>query len=139
MREALAVAGLTLAEDYMRATIVLVGLDRSLTYERLAQAALAIDSARLYAESAEKMRIDRDLRIAAEIQRALLPEPTYEASFAALAASSGSSRIDISDRPPRAKNRIPAMIRLTTRLVRKTVISLAGRPLSTMTELVMVP
>ena len=42
------------------------------------QAALAIDSARLYAESAEKARIDRDLRIAAEIQRALLPEPVFE-------------------------------------------------------------
>jgi pSer/pThr/pTyr-binding forkhead associated (FHA) protein len=31
------------------------------------QAALAIDSARLYAEAAEKARLDRDLRIAAEI------------------------------------------------------------------------
>jgi len=52
------------------------------------QAALAIDSARLYAESAEKARIERDLRIAAEIQRALLPEPTYENPYATLAASS---------------------------------------------------
>jgi serine phosphatase RsbU (regulator of sigma subunit) len=52
------------------------------------QAALAIDSARLYAESAEKARIERDLRIAAEIQRALLPEPTYQTPHAALAASS---------------------------------------------------
>lgn len=52
------------------------------------QAALAIDSARLYAESAEKARIERDLRIAAEIQRALLPEPTYQTPNAALAASS---------------------------------------------------
>lgn len=41
------------------------------------QAALAIESARLYAESAEKARTDRDLRIAAEIQRALLPQPTF--------------------------------------------------------------
>jgi sigma-B regulation protein RsbU (phosphoserine phosphatase) len=38
------------------------------------QAALAIESARLYADSAEKARIDRDLRIAADIQRALLPK-----------------------------------------------------------------
>ena len=38
------------------------------------QAALAIESARLYAESAEKARTDRDLRVAAEIQRALLPD-----------------------------------------------------------------
>jgi len=52
------------------------------------QAALAIDSARLYAESAEKARLDRDLRIAADIQRALLPEPTCDAGTADLAAAS---------------------------------------------------
>jgi len=52
------------------------------------QAALAIDSARLYAESAEKARIDRDLRIAAEIQQALLPEPVYENEVVELAAAS---------------------------------------------------
>jgi sigma-B regulation protein RsbU (phosphoserine phosphatase) len=52
------------------------------------QAALAIDSARLYAESAEKARTDRDLRIAAEIQRALLPEPSYQSPAGSLAASS---------------------------------------------------
>jgi serine phosphatase RsbU (regulator of sigma subunit) len=51
------------------------------------QAALAIESARLYAESAEKARIDRDLRIAADIQRALLPEPAYEGRACTLAAS----------------------------------------------------
>lgn len=50
------------------------------------EAALAIESARLYAESAEKARLDRDLRIAAEIQRALLPEPRYEAPGLDLAA-----------------------------------------------------
>ena len=42
------------------------------------QAALAIESARLYAESAEKARIDHDLKIAAEIQRNMLPEPVFE-------------------------------------------------------------
>jgi serine phosphatase RsbU (regulator of sigma subunit) len=51
------------------------------------QAALAIDSARLYAESAEKARIERDLRIAADIQRALLPEPTFESASVDLAAA----------------------------------------------------
>ena len=51
------------------------------------QAALAIDSARLYAESAEKARIDRDLRIAADIQRALLPEPIFETAYVDLAAA----------------------------------------------------
>jgi serine phosphatase RsbU (regulator of sigma subunit) len=52
------------------------------------QAALAIESARLYAESAEKARTDRDLRIAAEIQRSLLPEPRHEHASGDLAAVS---------------------------------------------------
>ena len=52
------------------------------------QAAIAIESARLYAESAEKARTDRDLRIAAEIQRALLPDPVYEGTICDLAAAS---------------------------------------------------
>lgn len=50
------------------------------------EAALAIESARLYAESAEKARLERDLRVAAEIQRALLPEPKFEAPGLDLAA-----------------------------------------------------
>jgi len=52
------------------------------------QATLAIESARLYAEEAAKARIDRDLRIAADIQRALLAEPSYTGSFCNLAAAS---------------------------------------------------
>jgi serine phosphatase RsbU (regulator of sigma subunit)/pSer/pThr/pTyr-binding forkhead associated (FHA) protein len=52
------------------------------------QAALAIESARLYAESAEKARIERDLRVAADIQRRLLPDPNYEAARWDLAAIS---------------------------------------------------
>ena len=53
-----------------------------------AQAAMAIESARLYAASAEKARTDRDLRIAADIQRALLPEPRYAGGSCDLAAVS---------------------------------------------------
>jgi sigma-B regulation protein RsbU (phosphoserine phosphatase) len=56
------------------------------------QAALAIESARLYAESAEKARSDRDLRIAADIQRALLPEPRHDRTTCDLAAVSLPSR-----------------------------------------------
>jgi phosphoserine phosphatase RsbU/P len=52
------------------------------------QAAIAIESARLYAEAAEKARIDRDLRVAADIQRSLLPEPTYSGANCDLAAVS---------------------------------------------------
>jgi serine phosphatase RsbU (regulator of sigma subunit)/pSer/pThr/pTyr-binding forkhead associated (FHA) protein len=51
------------------------------------QAAIAIESARLYAESAEKARLDRDLRVAADIQRALLPEMSFETPTGDLAAS----------------------------------------------------
>jgi sigma-B regulation protein RsbU (phosphoserine phosphatase) len=52
------------------------------------QAALAIESARLYAESAEKARLDRDLRVAAEIQQALLPEGTHASGAVDLAGAS---------------------------------------------------
>ncbi|HLG55670.1 MAG TPA: SpoIIE family protein phosphatase [Vicinamibacterales bacterium] len=51
------------------------------------QAALAIDSARLYAESAEKAKTDRDLRTAAGIQRSLLGEPIFQNAFVDLAAA----------------------------------------------------
>jgi sigma-B regulation protein RsbU (phosphoserine phosphatase) len=49
---------------------------------------LAIDSARLYADAAEKARLERDLRIAAEIQRALLPPPSAAGEYYSLAATS---------------------------------------------------
>jgi len=52
------------------------------------QAALAIESARLYAEAAEKGRIERELRVAADIQRALLADPAYEGRFCDLMACS---------------------------------------------------
>jgi serine phosphatase RsbU (regulator of sigma subunit)/pSer/pThr/pTyr-binding forkhead associated (FHA) protein len=52
------------------------------------QAAIAIESARLYAESAEKARTDRDLKVAAEIQRALNAAPSYAGQFCDLAAVS---------------------------------------------------
>jgi serine phosphatase RsbU (regulator of sigma subunit) len=52
------------------------------------QAALAIESARLYAEAAEKARIERDLLVAAQIQQALLPAGSFETGFVDLAASS---------------------------------------------------
>jgi hypothetical protein len=52
------------------------------------QAALAIDSARLYAEAAEKARLERELRVAADIQVALLPEPRRVGDHYALAAAS---------------------------------------------------
>ena len=52
------------------------------------EAGLAIESARLYTESAEKLRLERELRIAAEIQRSLLPEPRYVGAGVEAAADS---------------------------------------------------
>ena len=52
------------------------------------QSALAIESARLYAESAEKARIERDLLVAAQIQQALLPAGSFETPYIDLAAAS---------------------------------------------------
>lgn len=52
------------------------------------QAALAIDSARLYAEAAEKAKLERDLRVAAEIQRGLLPDPQFSGANFDIAAAS---------------------------------------------------
>lgn len=43
LREALALSGLTLADHYREAAFVVVGLDPNVTYEKLAQAALAIE------------------------------------------------------------------------------------------------
>jgi serine phosphatase RsbU (regulator of sigma subunit) len=52
------------------------------------QAALAIDSARLYAEAAERAKLERDWRMAAEIQQVLLPEPRWRGATCDLAATS---------------------------------------------------
>jgi sigma-B regulation protein RsbU (phosphoserine phosphatase) len=56
------------------------------------QAGIAIDSARLYAAAAEKASIERELAMAAAIQRALLPSPRSTGGFFEVAASSLPSR-----------------------------------------------
>jgi len=66
----------------MRSSAVLSALEAFAT-----QAALAIESARLYAEAAEKARVDRDLCLAAEIQRSLLGAPAFSAERFDLAAA----------------------------------------------------
>jgi len=45
------------------------------------EAAVAIENARLYRETLEKARMEQELRIAAEIQQALLPEPRRKGQF----------------------------------------------------------
>ena len=81
------VIGVLYLDSRERATI-LSQATRSSLEAFATQAALAIESARLYAEAAEKARIDRDLRLAADIQRALLPEGNYEDGVVDLAAAS---------------------------------------------------
>ena len=53
-----------------------------------AEAAVAIENARLYRQSVEKERLEHEIKIAAEIQQALLPKaPPLGASFRGAAAS----------------------------------------------------
>jgi sigma-B regulation protein RsbU (phosphoserine phosphatase) len=48
----------------------------------------ALDSARRYRETLERVRLEHDLRIAAQVQRALLPEPAYSTDRFELVATS---------------------------------------------------
>ena len=69
------------------------------------EAGVAIENARLYRETLEKARIEHELRIAAEIQRALLPEGKHEGSFyqacgqSVQARSIGGDFYDFYDQP----------------------------------------
>jgi serine phosphatase RsbU (regulator of sigma subunit) len=53
-----------------------------------AEASVAIENARLYREKLEKARLDQEMRIAAEIQQALLPKPRASLGFVEAAAAS---------------------------------------------------
>lgn len=50
------------------------------------EAAVAIENARLYRETIEKARLEQELRIAGEIQMAILPDPTHAGPFYRAAA-----------------------------------------------------
>jgi phosphoserine phosphatase RsbU/P len=52
-----------------------------------AEASLAIDNARLYRSALEKAKLEQDIRIAAEIQQALLPKPRHAGAFFQTAAT----------------------------------------------------
>jgi serine phosphatase RsbU (regulator of sigma subunit) len=56
------------------------------------EAGVAIENARLYRETLEKARIEHELRIAAEIQRALLPEGSHSGTFYEGSGTSVSAR-----------------------------------------------
>jgi serine phosphatase RsbU (regulator of sigma subunit) len=56
------------------------------------EAGVAIENARLYRETLEKARIEHELKIAAEIQKALLPEGNHSGSFFESAGTSVQAR-----------------------------------------------
>jgi serine phosphatase RsbU (regulator of sigma subunit)/pSer/pThr/pTyr-binding forkhead associated (FHA) protein len=56
------------------------------------EAGIAIENARLYGETLEKARIDHELKIAADIQKALLPDGAYRGSFVEAHARSEQAR-----------------------------------------------
>jgi sigma-B regulation protein RsbU (phosphoserine phosphatase) len=53
-----------------------------------AEAAIAIENARLYRERLEKVKLDQEMRIAAAIQQALLPQPAASLGYVEVAAAS---------------------------------------------------
>lgn len=57
-----------------------------------AEAAVAIQNARLYREAMEKAKLEQELRIAAEIQQALMPEARRAGAFFEAAGSTWPSR-----------------------------------------------
>jgi phosphoserine phosphatase RsbU/P len=57
-----------------------------------AEAALAIENARLYREALDKAKFEQELKVAASIQQALLPPGNREGSFFSAAASSVACR-----------------------------------------------
>ena len=58
-----------------------------------AEAAMAIENARLYREAVEKAKIDQELLTASRIQQALMPEPRRDGAFYAAAGTSVPSRM----------------------------------------------
>ena len=73
-----------------------------------AEASVAIENAQLYRANLEKARMEQEMRIAAEIQQALLPKPRASLGFVEAAAASipcrsiGGDFFDYLDEPGRA-------------------------------------
>jgi serine phosphatase RsbU (regulator of sigma subunit) len=67
---------------------LLAGATRTVLETLANEAAVAIENARLYRETLEKARMEQDMRIAAEIQQALLPKGVYDEPWVQAAAAS---------------------------------------------------
>lgn len=69
------------------------------------EAAIAIENARLYRSALEKAKLEQEMKIAAEIQRALLPKPEHRGAFFEAAGSTipcrsiGGDFFDVIDLP----------------------------------------
>jgi serine phosphatase RsbU (regulator of sigma subunit) len=68
--------------------ILLSGSTRTALETFATEAAVAIENARLYRETMEKARLEQEMRIAAEIQQALLPKMARDAAYFTAAAAS---------------------------------------------------
>src|SRR5689334_6447493 len=66
----------------------LAGSTRGALETLATEAAVAIENARLYRETMEKAKMEQEMRIAAEIQQALLPKAGYSGPFFKTSASS---------------------------------------------------
>jgi serine phosphatase RsbU (regulator of sigma subunit)/pSer/pThr/pTyr-binding forkhead associated (FHA) protein len=66
----------------------LAGSTRGALETLATEAAVAIENARLYRETMEKAKMEQEMRIAAEIQQALLPKAGHSGAFFRTAASS---------------------------------------------------
>ena len=68
--------------------VLLTGSTRAALETLATEAAVAIENARLYRETMEKARMEQEMRIAAEIQQALLPKMARAGTFFSAAAAS---------------------------------------------------
>jgi serine phosphatase RsbU (regulator of sigma subunit) len=68
--------------------VLLTGSTRAALETLATEAAVAIENARLYRETMEKARMEQEMRIAAEIQQALLPRMARTGTFFSAAAAS---------------------------------------------------
>jgi phosphoserine phosphatase RsbU/P len=68
--------------------VLLTGSTRAALETLATEAAVAIENARLYRETMEKARMEQEMRIAAEIQQALLPKMARTGTFFSAAAAS---------------------------------------------------
>ena len=83
--------GVIYLDGKSRASLV-TSATRSALETLASEASMAIENARLYREQLEKVRLEQELRVAAEIQRSLLPQAVARRSYLEAAAISKPCR-----------------------------------------------